>query len=250
MRAGMIVVLPATKFAAERHMCACGTPLGQTFDGITLGDMSHGNFNGLGIGRAIDSDNLGGATVLQGSGALGTSSSNNLCGAVQYASADPFAKRTVSLSQLAGEANTFRTSGRFDTGLLTFGTSSGIKAFLSYSRIDNDKWKGSGTRASPAANVFIGSRGGLFGTGQTWQDQINAKAQFFTGPHPVVAYYGLSDRTGNDYTDLSLTRWRSSGRDWDQFSPGQPLLLPPPAPHPMRRTATPHRAPVAIISDT
>ncbi len=192
--------------------------IGQTFDGITLGDMSYGNFNGLGIGRAIDSDNLGGATVLQGSGALGTSSSNNLGGVVQYTSGDPFGKRTISLSQLVGESNTRRTAGRFDTGLLTLGTTSGIKAFVSLSRIDNDKWKGSGTRASPAANVLIGTRGGLFGEGQTWQDQVNAKLQYFAGSHQVVAYYGLSDRTENDYTDLSLARWRSSGRDWDQFS--------------------------------
>ena len=83
--------------------------IGQTFDGITLGDMSYGNFNGLGIGRAIDPDNLGAATVLQGSGALGTSSSNNLGGVVQYTSAEALGKRTISLSQMVGEANTRRT---------------------------------------------------------------------------------------------------------------------------------------------
>jgi len=192
--------------------------IGQTFDGITLGDMSYGNFNGLGIGRAIDADNLGGATVLQGSGALGTSSSNNLGGVVQYTSADPFAKRTVSLSQMVGEANTRRTAGRFDTGLLQFGASSGLKAFISLSRMDNDKWKGTGTSASPAADVLIGSRGGLFGVGQTWQDQVNAKVQYFAGANQIVGYYGMSDRKENDYADLSLARWRSSGRDWDQYS--------------------------------
>ena len=192
--------------------------IGQTFDGITLGDMSYGNFNGLGIGRAIDPDNLGGATVLQGSGALGTSSTNNLGGVVQYTSADPLAKQAVSLSQLVGGANTRRTAGRFDTGLRTLNSSSGIKAFVSISRIDNDKWKGSGTRASRPADAFIGSRGGLFGLGETWQDQINAKVQYFTGPHQIVAYYGLSDRKENDYADLSLARWRTSGRDWDQYS--------------------------------
>ena len=192
--------------------------IGQTFDGITLGDMSYGNFNGLGIGRAIDPDNLGGATVLQGSGALGTSSTNNLGGVVQYTSAEPFSKRTISLSQMVGEANTRRTAGRFDTGLLTLGANSGFDGFVSLSRIDNDKWKGSGVRASPAADVLFGSRGGLFGVGQTWQDQLNVKAQYFNGPHRVVAYYGLSDRTENDYADLSLKRFRSSGRDWDQYS--------------------------------
>ena len=192
--------------------------IGQTFDGITLGDMSYGNFNGLGIGRAVDPDNLGGATVLQGSGALGTSSSNNLGGVVQYTSADPLGKRTVSLSQMVGEASTFRTAGRFDTGLLTLGTSSGFKGYVSYARIDNDKWKGSGERSSRSADVLLGERGGLFGAGETWQDQVNLKLQFFSGPHQVVGYFGLSDRKESDYADLSLARWRSSGRDWDQYS--------------------------------
>jgi hypothetical protein len=44
--------------------------VGQTFDGITLGDMSYGNFNGLNVGRAVDSDNLSDATVTQGGSAL------------------------------------------------------------------------------------------------------------------------------------------------------------------------------------
>src|SRR5512138_563283 len=57
--------------------------IGQTLDGITLGDMSYGNFNGLGIGRAVDPENLEDVTVAQGSGALGTASSNNLGGVVQ-----------------------------------------------------------------------------------------------------------------------------------------------------------------------
>lgn len=46
--------------------------IGQTFDGITLGNMQYGNFNGLGVGRAIDPENLEDATVTQGAGALGT----------------------------------------------------------------------------------------------------------------------------------------------------------------------------------
>src|SRR5215471_13733186 len=63
--------------------------IGQTFDGLPLGDMSYGNFNGLGIGRAVDADNVRGAEVAQGSGAIATSSANNLGGVVQYESDAP-----------------------------------------------------------------------------------------------------------------------------------------------------------------
>ncbi len=44
--------------------------LGFTLDGVPLGDMSYGNYNGLHISRAIISENLGTVTVSQGAGNL------------------------------------------------------------------------------------------------------------------------------------------------------------------------------------
>ena len=64
--------------------------------------MSYGNFNGLGIGRAVDQDNLSSASVAQGSGALGTASNNNLGGVVQYVSEDPDNRSSFRLRQMAG----------------------------------------------------------------------------------------------------------------------------------------------------
>ncbi len=192
--------------------------IGQTFDGITLGDMSYGNFNGLGVARAVDSDNLAGASVAQGSGALGTSSSNNLGGVIQYLSADPANSSSWRISQLVGSAASRRTSLRWDTGLNTFGGDNGFKAFLSYSRSDNDKWKGGGARYSSADDGLLGQKGFLFGTGQTWQDQVNLKAQLFSGSSKYTLYWDFAQRKEADYTDLSLGRFNTSGRGWDQFS--------------------------------
>jgi TonB-dependent receptor-like protein len=79
--------------------------IGQAFDGITLGDMTCGNFNGLDVGRAVDPENLEDVTGAQGSGALGTASSNNLGGVVQYASAEPRNERRFALRQMVGESN-------------------------------------------------------------------------------------------------------------------------------------------------
>lgn len=190
--------------------------IGQTFDGLPLGDMSYGNFNGLGVGRAVDSENLAGAGVAQGSGALGTASANNLGGVIQYASDAPKANRTLSLNQTLGSASTYRTVLRWDTGLWTSGEN-GASAFVSVSRHDNDKWKGGFTAASPV-NKGIMNRNGLFHDGQTWQEQVNAKAVALIGDHRLTGYYGFSNRSEADYTDLSLARFTSSGRDWDQFS--------------------------------
>ena len=190
--------------------------IGQTFDGLPLGDMSYGNFNGLGIGRAVDAENLAGASVAQGSGALGTSSANNLGGIVQYASDDPRGKRSFLIKQTVGEANTFRTTGRFDTGLLTSGTR-GVSTFVSYTRQDNDKWKGAGEIDSPINTGILGNHG-IFRTGQTWLEQVNVKSVAFLGSSKLTAYYAFSDRSEADYTDLTLARYKESGRDWDQFS--------------------------------
>lgn len=190
--------------------------IGQTFDGLPLGDMSYGNFNGLGVGRAVDSENMAAAGVAQGSGALGTASANNLGGVIQYASDAPKAARTLSLGQTLGSSNTYRTTLRWDTGLWTSGNN-GASGFLSVSRHDNDKWKGGFTAASPV-NKGLLNRNGLFHDGQTWQEQVNAKAVAFMGAHKFTAYYGFSNRSEADYADLSLARYQKSGRDWDQYA--------------------------------
>ena len=192
--------------------------IGQTFDGITLGNMQYGNFNGLGVGRAIDPENLEDATVTQGSSALGTASSNNLGGVVQYTSSDPRNDAGFTLRQMLGEANARRTFGRWDTGLKgDLSTGRAAKAFISYSRLDTDKWKGSYERFSPEARSLFGADG-ILGGGEQWQDQINAKIQVLSGSSRYTVFYDFSDRTEGDYTDLSLARFNQSGRDWDQFS--------------------------------
>lgn len=190
--------------------------IGQTFDGLPLGDMSYGNFNGLGIGRAVDPENLAGAGVAQGSGAIGTASANNLGGVIEYASDAPKGLQAMTLRQTVGAANTYRTTGRYDTGMHT-SDDRAIGGYLSFTRQDNDKWKGGGTPASPQNDGILG-RHGLFRTGQTWQEQLNAKSVAFLGANKLTGYYAFSNRSEADYVDYSLARWNQSGRSWDQFS--------------------------------
>jgi len=52
--------------------------LGYTLDGIPLGDSTKGNNNGMHIGRAITSENIGVTRVSQGAGSIGTQATNNL----------------------------------------------------------------------------------------------------------------------------------------------------------------------------
>lgn len=190
--------------------------IGQTFDGLPLGDMSYGNFNGLGVGRAVDPENLAGASVAQGSGAIGTSSANNLGGVIQYASDAPHGVEGFTVRQTVGAANTYRTTGRWDSGLHMFGQN-GVSSYLSVTRQDNDKWKGAGLPASPSFGGLLGQHG-LFHNGQTWQEQVNAKTVAFVGANKLTGFYSFDNRQESDYVDFSLARWNKSGRMWDEFT--------------------------------
>lgn len=192
--------------------------IGQTFDGLPLGDMSYGNFNGLGIGRAVDPDNLAAASVAQGSGALGTASSNNLGGVVQYVSQDPANEAGVDLRQLAGSSSALRTFLRANTGFRQLGAGAAMKGYVSVSRAGSDKWKGGGERFSRPLGDVIGDRSVLGYKPENWQDQVNAKLQTFVGAHTLTAYYDFSDKKESDYADLSWRRYQTSGRGWDQYS--------------------------------
>src|SRR5450830_1205008 len=112
--------------------------LGFTLDDIPLGDMSYGNNNGLHISRAVSSENIGRVAVSQGAGALGTASTSNLGGTVQFFTLAPSDEQGATFAQTVGSDSTSRTFVRLDSGLLSDGT----KLFISGTRQRADKWKG------------------------------------------------------------------------------------------------------------
>ena len=196
--------------------------IGQTMDGIPLGDMSYGNWNGLGIGRAVDAANLESASVTQGTGALGTASANNLGGVVQYATADPAGRSKFTLQQMGGQYSARRTMLRYDLGLKTFGGSNGMSAFASFSRFDTDKWKGGGDRFSnfPGEQNLLFGQSGLFGAGETWHEQLNLKANLFLGSSKFTAFYNYANRKESDFMDLSLSVFNSTAPGSSNFGFG------------------------------
>ncbi len=148
--------------------------LGYTLDGVPLGDMSYGNNNGLHISRAISSENIGSVQVSQGAGSLGTASSSNLGGTVQFFTLAPSDERALTFSQTFGSDSTSRTFARVDSGLIN-----GVfKAFLSGTRQRTDKWKGDG--------------------GQD-QDQLNSRFVFNFGDNSLTGFLNYSDRKEIDY---------------------------------------------------
>jgi iron complex outermembrane recepter protein len=167
--------------------------LGYTLDGIPLGDSSYGNNNGLHIGRAIISENIGVTRVSQGSGSIGTQATNNLGGTLEFFSADPKDGFGADANLTYGSENTMRGFGR-----INFGEAGGVRGFVSGVYHNAEKWKGGGDQ-------------------RNWQ--INAKAIIPIGEAEFDAYFSYSDRAEQDYQDLSLEMIRRLGYDHDNFFP-------------------------------
>lgn len=168
--------------------------LGFTLDGIPLGDMSYGNQNGLHISRALIAENMGGAELAEGIGSLGTASTSDLGGTVQFYSSDPTPDYGITVAQSVGTDSAHRTYARLDTG-----DHHGFAMYLSGAYASVDKWKGDGEQT---------------------QKQFNGKAVYdFGDDSRVGALLTTSSRDENDYQDLSLALERRNGWNWDNFRP-------------------------------
>jgi iron complex outermembrane receptor protein len=173
--------------------------LGFTFDGIPLGDGTYGNHNGLNINRAVSPENVGRVSVSQGAGSIGTQSTNNLGGTLEFFSRNPLGRFGAEANLTYGADHMWRAFGRVD-----FGTSDGPRGYLSYAYGSTDKWKGDGEQT---------------------QQNINARAIVPLGANTDVdLWYSHSFRNEQDYQDLSLGMIRRLGYDWDNFGPGQYAL--------------------------
>ncbi len=167
--------------------------LGYTLDGIPLGDSTYGNNNGLHIGRAIISENIGVTRVSQGSGSIGTQATNNLGGTLEFFSGDYSDGLGVDANLTYGSENTIRGFGR-----INFGEAGGIRGFISGVYHNSEKWKGGGDQ-------------------RNWQ--INAKAIIPVGEAEFDAYFAYSDRAEQDYQDLSLEMINRLGYNHDNYFP-------------------------------
>lgn len=167
--------------------------LGYTLDGIPLGDSTYGNNNGLHIGRAIISENIGVTRVSQGSGSIGTQATNNLGGTLEFFSGDFSDGLGVDANLTYGSENTIRGFGR-----INYGEAGGIRGFVSGVYHNAEKWKGGGDQ-------------------RNWQ--INAKAIIPVGEAEFDAYFAYSDRAEQDYQDLSLEMINRLGYDHDNYFP-------------------------------
>lgn len=167
--------------------------LGFNLDGVPLGDASYGNDNGLHVSRAIATDNIGSVQVVQGAGALGSQSTNNLGGTIDYNSADPVDHFAVDANGTLGSFASKRGFVRVNMGV-----AGGPRGYVSYTYSDTNKWKG---------------------VGQQKQSMVNAKVIVPSGAATeITGYFDYSKRKENDYQDLSLGMINRLGYNWDNNS--------------------------------
>ena len=173
--------------------------LGFTLDGIPLGDMSYGNFNGLHISRAMISENLGRVELSQGAGLLSTHSTSNLGGTLQFFTRGPQEEMGGVLALTGGDSSTFRGFARFDTGAID---GIGLRAYASYAHGETEKWTNGGQQNLEQWNVGFAQP--LFGG-------------------ELSGYYNTSERRETDFQDTSLDMIRRLGYAWDNFAPNWTL---------------------------
>lgn len=177
--------------------------LGFTLDGVPLGDMSYGNHNGLHISRAVASENIGRVELAQGAGALGTASTSNLGGTLQFFSRDPSEKIGGELDVTGGSDNMHRVFGRFETGAIE--QLGGLRGYISVADQKADKWKGGGEQK---------------------QRQYDAKVVMPLGERgDLSGFYHRSERREQDYQDMSFEMIKRLGRDWDNTQPNWALAI-------------------------
>ena len=174
--------------------------LGFTLDGVPLGDMSYGAFNGLHISRAIVSEDIGRVELAQGSGGLDTASTSNLGGTLKFVSRDPSATFGAIAALTYGSEDTTRAYVRLDSGEIL----GGLRASVSYADQSGDKWKGDGSQK---------------------QRQADFKAVLPIGEGSLTGFVNWSQRRENDYQDLSLGMIKRLGYGWDNISGNWPLAV-------------------------
>ncbi|KPC34226.1 TonB-dependent receptorTonB-dependent receptor [Pseudomonas syringae pv. cilantro] len=167
--------------------------LGYTLDGVTLGDMSFGNFNGLTINRAIIPENIASTEVAEGTGALGTASTSDLGGTLQFTSANPDKEPGLRLSQTLGSYETTRTFLRADSGQYE-----GLAAYVAAENYDADAWKGDSPQRSHA---------------------FNAKITYDFGEHRVSFYHSQSETKESTIPSLSRSQIDRLGYKWTNYAP-------------------------------
>ncbi|WP_284052937.1 TonB-dependent receptor domain-containing protein [Stakelama marina] len=166
--------------------------IGMTIDGMPNGNSNYGG--GSKANRYIDSMNIGGIAVAQGTSDIASRSTEALGGTIDYRTSDPLDTQRMRVSGSLGQFQSKRAYARYDTGLLF---NDQFKAWISASHQEATDW----------VNGSAGNR----------RDNIAAKIQADLGSVKLTSYGSYDDAVENNYQRLFSAADYAADPHWDQL---------------------------------
>ncbi len=165
--------------------------IGQTIDGLPNGNSNYGG--GSKVNRYIDTANIGGIVVNQGTADIGSLSNEALGGTIDFLTDDPTRERRIRFSGSAGEFDAMRAYVRFDTGDL-----GGFRAWVSASHQE----------ATDHVNA----------SAENERDHFAGKFIADFGNVSLTGYASYDDTHEDNYQRLFSIADYNANPDWDQLT--------------------------------
>ncbi|WP_066557206.1 TonB-dependent receptor [Croceicoccus bisphenolivorans] len=165
--------------------------VGITIDGLPNGGSNYGG--GAKANRYIDTMNIGGVSVSQGTADIGSLSNEALGGTLDFTTANPLDERRVRFSASLGEFDALRYYARYDTGDL-----GGVKAWISASHQEATDW--------------------INKSAENNRDHVAAKFVAEPGLLRITGYASYDDTHENNYQRVFSAADFAAYPEWDQLT--------------------------------
>ena len=165
--------------------------IGITIDGLPNGNSNYGG--GAKANRYIDSSNLGGVLVSQGTADIASRSNEALGGTLNFLTQDPLDEERFRVSATLGEYDARKFYGRYDTGTILDNT----QAWISFSTADNKTW--------------------IDKSGETNREHLAAKIVSELDRVKLTAYVSWDDVHEDNYQRITLDEF-AENPDWDRLT--------------------------------
>ena len=165
--------------------------IGITIDGLPNGNSNYGG--GAKANRYIDSSNLGGVLVSQGTADIASRSNEALGGTLNFLTQDPLDEERFRVSATLGEYDARKFYGRYDTGTILDNT----QAWISFSTADNKTW--------------------IDKSGETNREHLAAKVVSELGRVKLTGYVSWDDVHEDNYQRITLDEF-AENPDWDRLT--------------------------------
>jgi outer membrane receptor for Fe3+-dicitrate len=165
--------------------------VGMTIDGFPNGDSNYGG--GAKANRYIDSANLGGVEVSQGTADISSRSTESLGGTLNFTTIDPLENQRMQLQTVLGDFNSKRYYARFDTGRIL---NDSTVAWVSYNHNEATDW--------------------VEGSAQNERDHVAGKFVTSLERYTITGYFAYDDIQEDNYQRITRSEFDEDPQ-WDRL---------------------------------